>query len=139
RLLARFRLHGSAWCRNNQSSPRSRKRYREDLVWMYRTQRRPLQPVVRPRRCGPAFSHQSRHARGLRPELVPSVEVENVLPTVNNPAVLELEDDAAVNIQMLAVPLRAVVMNTDHAAVVTLEQVPQRGLEGPARLPHQAA
>jgi len=62
-----------------------------------------------------------------------------VLPTVNNPAVLELEDDAAANIQVLAVPLRAVVMNADHAAVVTLEQVPQCGLEGPSRLPHQAA
>ena len=56
---------------------------------------------------------------GLRPELVPSVEVEKVLPTVNNPAVLELEDDAAANIQVLAVPLRAVVMNADHAAVIT--------------------
>jgi hypothetical protein len=58
-----------------------------------------------------------------------------VFPTVNNPAVLELEDDAAANIQLLAAPLRAVVMNADHAAVVTLEQVLQCGLEGPSRLP----
>src|SRR5204862_4485496 len=40
---------------------------------------------------------------GLRPELVPSVEIVKVLPTVSNPAVLELEDDAVANIQVLAV------------------------------------
>ena len=40
-----------------------------------------------------------------------------MLPTVNNPAVLELEDDAAVNIQMLAVPLRAVVMDRVSAVL----------------------
>ena len=43
-----------------------------------------------------------RCAAGLRPELVPSVEVVKVLPTFSNPAVLELEGDAAVNIQVLA-------------------------------------
>src|SRR3970040_1787955 len=43
---------------------------------------------------------------GLRPELVPIVEVEKVLPTANNPAVLEFEDDAAVCIQALARSLR---------------------------------
>ena len=49
-----------------------------------------------------------------------------MLPTVNNPAVLELEDDAAANIQVLAVPLRAVVMNADHAAVVGLQRLVSR-------------
>ena len=58
-----------------------------------------------------------------------------MLPTVNNPAVLELEDEAAGNIQVLAAPLRAVVMNADHAAIITLEQVLQCGLEGPSRSP----
>src|SRR3990172_6896288 len=76
---------------------------------------------------------------GLRPELVPSVEVVKVLPTVDNPAVLELEDDAAANIQAIAAPLCAVVMNADHAAVITLEQVLQCGLEGPSRLLPQPA
>ena len=42
---------------------------------------------------------------GLRPELVPSVEVLKVLPTVGDPAVLELEDDAVANLQLLAVSL----------------------------------
>ena len=40
---------------------------------------------------------------GLRPELVPGVEVVKVLPTVGNPAVFRLEDDAVANIQVLAV------------------------------------
>ena len=62
-----------------------------------------------------------------------------MLPTVRNPAVLELEDDAAVNIQLLAVSLRSVVMNADHAAVIICKHVMQCGLEGPSRLPHQPA
>jgi hypothetical protein len=60
---------------------------------------------------------------GLPPELVPSVEIVKVFPGVNNPAILELEDDAAANIQALALPLRGVVMNADHPAVITLENV----------------
>lgn len=59
----------------------------------------------------------------LPPELVPGVEVVEVFPTVNNPAVLELKDDAAANIQPLAVPLRGVAMNADHPAVITLEHL----------------
>ena len=50
-----------------------------------------------------------------------------MLPAVNNPAVLELEGDAAANIEVLAVPLCAVVMNADHAAVITLGHVHQCG------------
>ena len=55
---------------------------------------------------------------GLRPELVPGVEVAEVLRTLGDPAVLELEDEAAVNSQVLAVSLRAVVMNADHPPVI---------------------
>ena len=62
-----------------------------------------------------------------------------MLPTVSNPAVLELEDEAAINIQVLAASLPAVVMNADHATVITLEQVLQLGLEGPSRLLPQPA
>jgi hypothetical protein len=45
---------------------------------------------------------------GLRPEFVPGVEVVKVLPTLGYPAILELEDDATVNFQVLAVSLPAV-------------------------------
>ena len=57
-----------------------------------------------------------------------------MLPTINNPAVLKLEGDAAANIQTLATPLGGVAMNADHPAVITLEQVQQCGLEGPSGL-----
>src|SRR3970040_93452 len=46
--------------------------------------------------------------RALRPELVPVVEVVEVLATGDHAAVLDLEDDAAVGVQLLAVPPRAV-------------------------------
>src|SRR3990172_12560357 len=71
---------------------------------------------------------------GLRPELVPIVEVEKVLPTASNPAVLELEEDTAVCIQALAFSFRAVVMNADHAPVIICKHVPQFGLKGASRL-----
>ncbi len=41
-----------------------------------------------------------------------------MLPTVSNPAVLEFEDDAEVNIQLFAVSLRAVALNADYAVVI---------------------
>ena len=62
-----------------------------------------------------------------------------MLATVHHPAVAELEDDAAVNIQVVAVSLRAVVMNADHVAVIIGSQVPQLRPEGPSRLPSQLA
>src|SRR5439155_5983289 len=71
---------------------------------------------------------------GLRPELVPSVEVVKVLPAVGNPAVLELEDDAVADIQVLAVPLRGAALDADHAALVISKQLLQIGLEGAPRL-----
>lgn len=57
-----------------------------------------------------------------------------MFPTVNNPAVLEFEGDATANIEVLAAPLRGVVMNADHPTVITREHVQQSGLEGPSRL-----
>jgi hypothetical protein len=43
-----------------------------------------------------------------------------MFPTVDNLAVFDLENYTAVNIQLLAVSLRAVVMHPDHTAIVTL-------------------
>src|SRR5207245_2374874 len=76
---------------------------------------------------------------GLRPELVPGVEVVKVLPTVSYPAVLELEDNAVANIQALAVSLRGAPLDADHAVIIICKQVVQLGLEGPSRfLPNPA-
>src|SRR5215216_696372 len=102
-------------------------------------------------RRGPAFgtrcasrrcmsSHQPPHEPagleppGLRPELVPSVEVVKVLPTVNDPAVLELEDNAVGHVQVLAVAIPGAVLEADHVAVVICCQVPQLGPERAVRL-----
>jgi hypothetical protein len=63
------------------------------------------------------------------------VEVVKVLPTVSDPAILDLEDEATVNVQALAVSLRAVVMNADHAAIIICKHVPQLCPEAPSRLP----
>src|SRR4051794_1008072 len=76
---------------------------------------------------------------GLRPEIVPSVEVVKVLPTVNYPAVLELEDDAVANIQMLAASIAGAALDPDHAAVIITEQVLQLGPEGAPGLLRQLA
>jgi hypothetical protein len=51
------------------------------------------------------------------------VEIIEVLSTIDDPAVLDFEDDTAADVEAFAVALRAVVMNADHAAVVTLEHV----------------
>src|SRR5436190_8515700 len=81
----------------------------------------------------------ARDGHGLRPELVPSVEVVKVLPAVSNPAVLELEDNAVTNIQVLAVSLRGAALDGDHAVVVICKQVLQLGPEGaPCLLPQLA-
>jgi hypothetical protein len=51
----------------------------------------------------------------LRREFVPGVGVvEEVLPTGDDPAVLDLEDDAAVYIKALALAVAAVVMDVNH-------------------------
>src|SRR5919204_4644352 len=77
--------------------------------------------------------------RRLRPELVPGLEVVEVLTAVHDPAVLELEDGAAVDVQPLAVSLRDVVMDADRAAVLVGEHALQIGPERAARLGRVAA
>jgi hypothetical protein len=57
-----------------------------------------------------------------------------MLPALGYPAILELDDDAAVNIQALAASLTAVVMNGDDAAVTISSQVLQIGPESPSGL-----
>jgi hypothetical protein len=85
----------------------------------------------------PAASRSRRGIRAvteLRPELVPSKEIVEVLPHFNNPAVLEPEDDAVGNVQVLALSLRAAALNADDVVVVICKQVPQFGPEGPSCL-----
>jgi integrase-like protein len=48
---------------------------------------------------------------GLGPELVPCVEVLEVLPAVSHLAVLDLEDDAAGNVEVLAVSVRGAALS----------------------------
>src|SRR5688500_14752571 len=69
-------------------------------------------------------------ARGLRPELVPGVEVFVVLSAVNDLAVLELEDDADADVEALAVSLPRAALKADHAAVLGCEQLLDLGPEG---------
>src|SRR5206468_9611157 len=88
----------------------------------------------------PAWRRPARHVPvGLGPELVPSVEVVKVLPTISNTAVLELEDDAVADIQALAVPLRGAALHADYPALVICKQVLQLGLKGAPRLLRQLA
>src|SRR5207248_10684228 len=72
-------------------------------------------------------------AEGLRPELVPGVEIAKVLRTLSNPTVLELEDEDAVNRELLAVPLPGVVMNANDTVVIICEHLLQFGPAGPSR------
>ncbi len=53
-----------------------------------------------------------------------------MLPTVDDLAVLEFEDDAIADVQALAVSLRGTALEADHAAVITCEQLLQLGLDG---------
>jgi len=55
-----------------------------------------------------------------------------VLPAAKKLAVIEFEDEAAVNFKLLAIALRGVVMNTGEAAVVTNSHGLQHHLEGPS-------
>jgi hypothetical protein len=64
---------------------------------------------------------------------------QNVLAAVHDPAVLEFQDDAAVEVQVLSVALGDVVMDADHAAVLVGEHALQIGAERAARLGHVAA
>src|SRR4051812_5388812 len=57
-----------------------------------------------------------------------------MLPTVNDAAVLELEDDAVVNVQVLAVSVRGAALNADHTRVANCSHVLQLCPKGPSSL-----
>src|SRR5205085_1530805 len=76
---------------------------------------------------------------GLGPELVPGVEVLEVLATVSHLAVLEFEDDAVGNIEVLAVSVRGAALDADHAVITICSHVLQLGPEGPVGLLRQLA
>src|SRR5437764_1123966 len=85
------------------------------------------------------YETSTRAERGLRPELVPGVEVGEVLPDVSDPPVGELKDDAVANFQALAVPLRDGALDADRAVLVICGQVAQFGPEVAACLLPQPA
>jgi hypothetical protein len=62
-----------------------------------------------------------------------------VLAAVHDPAVLELEDDAAVDVEVPAGALADGVMDTEHPAFLVGEQPLQIGPECAARLGQVAA
>ena len=62
------------------------------------------------------------------------MQVGEHLPAVRDLATGDLEDDAAVGVELPTAPLPAVVVKTDHTAVVRSEDLLQRGLERAARL-----
>src|SRR5438105_13894939 len=96
--------------------------------------------MVRRRVCPAALGPFGAFApAGLGPELVPGVEVLEVLPTVSHLAVLELEDDAVGDIEMLAVPVRGAALDADHAVITICSHVLQLGPEGPSSLLRQLA
>src|SRR5204863_1696588 len=57
-----------------------------------------------------------------------------VLPTVNDPAVLELEDDAVVNVQVLAVSVCGAALNANHTGVPHCSHMLQLSPKGPSGL-----
>src|SRR4051794_22974572 len=86
------------------------------------------------------FSLGSMDVRGrgacrLRPELVPRVQVVEVLAAVDDPPIRHLEDDAGVEVELLAVARADVVLDADHAAVLVGEHALEVGSERPAGLP----
>src|SRR5438045_324784 len=96
--------------------------------------------MVRRRVCPAALRPSGAFAAaGLGPELVPGVEVLEVLPTVSHLAVLELEDDAVGNIEVLAASVRGAALDTDDAVITICSHVLQLGPEGPSGLLRQPA
>src|ERR1051326_4362916 len=69
---------------------------------------------------------------GLGPEIVPGVEVLEVFTTVSHLAVLEFEDDAVGNIEVLAVSVRGAALDADHTVITICSHVLQLGPEGPS-------
>ena len=61
-----------------------------------------------------------------------------MLSAIHNAPVLQLKDDAAAGVQVLSVSLSAVMMDTDHPAVVTPEDGLKRRFEGSVRISHVA-
>src|SRR4051794_17010490 len=78
-------------------------------------------------------------AGGLGPELVPGVKVLEMLATVSHLAILELEDDAVGNIEVLAVSVRGAALDADDAVIAICSHVLQLGPEGPSGLLRQLA
>jgi hypothetical protein len=78
----------------------------------------------------------SARAKRLRPELVPRVEIVKVLPTVNNPAVLEFKDHAVACNQVLAIPVRDAALNADDAVLIIRKRAKKLGPEGAACVAH---
>src|SRR5689334_8572220 len=76
---------------------------------------------------------------GLGPELVPGVEVLEVLPTVSHLAVLEFEDDAVGNVEVLAVSFRGAALDADDTAITVCSHVLQLGPECPSGFLRQPA
>src|SRR5437764_4686137 len=96
--------------------------------------------MVRRRVCPAALRPSGAFApAGLGPELVPGVEVLEVLPTISHLAVLELEDDAVGNIEVLALSVRGAALDADHAVIAICGHVLQLGPEGSFGLLRQLA
>src|SRR4051812_9573574 len=77
--------------------------------------------------------------RALRPELVPGVEVLKVLSAISDLAVLELEDNAAGDIEVLAVSVSGAALDADHAVLAICGHVLQLRPEAPSRFLRQLA
>src|ERR1043166_3458672 len=75
----------------------------------------------------------------LGPEIVPGVEVLEVLPPVSHLAVLEFEDDAVGNVEVLAVSVRGAALDADDTAITICSHVLQLGPEGPLGLLRELA
>src|SRR5207248_1581440 len=96
--------------------------------------------MVRRRVCPAALRPSGPFApAGLGPELVPGVEVLEVLPTVSHLAVLELEDDAVGNVEVLAVSVRSAALDADDTAMTICSDVLQLGPECPSGFLSQPA
>jgi len=57
-----------------------------------------------------------------------------VLPTVNDAAILELEDDAVVNVQVLAASVCRAALNANHTGVANCSHVLQLSPKGSSGL-----
>src|SRR4051812_15966036 len=75
----------------------------------------------------------------LRPEVVPGVEIAMVLPSLHDPAVLELKDQTEVISQLLALTRRGVALDAHHPIVIVGKHALQSGPERAPRLLPQPA